>query len=333
MSLSSVLRRGVALAALLVAAPLALSACSPANDAPSTGGWTYTDDLGRTVTLDEAPKAVAGFVDQVVPLMNYGIEPVALFGRRDLATDERLTGLDLTKVANVGITYGEIDLEALAAAAPDLIVVSVYPTDAAGTISPDKPYYGVKDLEQQAQLERIAPIVVIKVAGSGKELLASQERLATSIGADQAKIDAGRGEFDRASARLKEVATRTGITVTSLFADADGLYLTKPAHDPQTQLYQELGLQFTSVREDDEYYWDTYSWENAGQAAMGDLLLVSPEGFRKDDLLAQPTFASTPALQAGQVQDWSYGAMDYASQAKYLNRISDWMEQAKRVTS
>ena len=54
---------------------------------------------------------------------------------------------------------GEINLETIAQAQPDLIVTAIYPTDRAGTLDSTQPYYGFKDLEQQEKLAAIAPIV------------------------------------------------------------------------------------------------------------------------------------------------------------------------------
>ncbi len=70
------------------------------------------------MTLDEAPDRVAGLNDVVSSLWNYGVAPVATFGQTSAADDVAFEGKDLSDVALVGTSYGEIDLEALAAADP-----------------------------------------------------------------------------------------------------------------------------------------------------------------------------------------------------------------------
>nr|BFF16398.1 hypothetical protein GCM10025699_77010 [Microbacterium flavescens] len=76
-------------------------------------------------------------------------------------------------------------------------------------------------------------------------------------------------------------------------------------------------MDYTDLNPDGYYYWDIYSWENAADMMTGDVLLVNNEGFQQADLEAQPTFASHPALAAGQVHEWTGAALDYASQAAH----------------
>jgi len=325
-----------------VATLLALAGCSagasaagspPAaseSSAVSTG-WTYTDDSGKTVTLDSRPTRIAGFTDQILSLMSYGIEPVATFGRTDVASDTRFAAYDMAGVEITGNTYGEINLETLAEAQPDLIVTAVYPSDREGTIDPTQPYYGFKDLEQQEKLAAIAPIVTIKVGGKGLDVIESNAKLALALGADQAKVAADKQAFETASANFGKVAKDTGLEVTAMYADADGIYLVKPEDEPETQLYKSLGLNYTELNPDGDYYWDIYSWENAGKVKTGDVILLSNEGFQKADLLKQATFADHPALVAGQVHERRVSPMDYSSQAKNLDHIAGILSSSKDV--
>ncbi|HRA74663.1 MAG TPA: ABC transporter substrate-binding protein [Propionicimonas sp.] len=329
-----------------VALPLLLGGCSSAapaaaptsagapasSQSPAASGWSYTDDTGATVTLDHMPARVAGFTDQALSLFSYGLKPVAVFGRTDVATDTRFGGYDMTDVAITGNTYGEIDLEALAAAQPDLIVTGIYPADREGAIDPAEPYYGFKDLEQQQKLAAIAPIVAIKVGGAGLDVIESNTKLALALGADQARVDADRAAFETASANLTKVAEAKGLTVSAMYADADGIYLVKPKDEPETQLYQALGVDYTELNPDGPYYWDIFSWENAGKVKVADVILLSNEGFQQADLLKQATFADDPALQAGQVFERRVSPMDYSSQAKNLDVLADQLEQSQKVT-
>ena len=79
-----------ALAGLLLVLGTGCSAsreAGPGADSSTSGTWTFTDDLGETITLDRTPTRVAGLSDVVYSLMNYELEPVASFGYSDLATD------------------------------------------------------------------------------------------------------------------------------------------------------------------------------------------------------------------------------------------------------
>lgn len=318
---SAAARRYVLLIASVV--PIALLAgCSSAAEEPTAGGaaWSYTDDVGTTVSLDHRPERIASFTDYATGLITAGIEPVAIFGRTDVASDPRFADYDLSGTAIVGNSYGEIDLEALAEAAPDLIVVGASPSDREGTI--DQPYYGLADVEQQEQLAKIAPIVTITVGGAGADVIASENELAVALGGDAEMIAAAQADYDAAAADLTAAAEESGVEVTHLYADADGAYLLKPADNPEDELYRSLGVEFTDLNPDGDFFWDVYSWENVAETMTGDVLLIDDEGFQEADLAAQATFASHPALAAGQVYTWHISSLDYATQAAQMTELA-----------
>ena len=328
------------LATLIIAPVLALAAltaCSAAatpgtsSTAAAEAPWSFTDDTGATITLDHQPTKVASYADYALGLLSYGIDPVAVFGRVDVASDPRFADYDLSKTAIVGNSYGEIDLEALAAAAPDVIITGIYPTDREGTLDTTSAYYALADTEQQAQLEKIAPIIAIKVGGAGMDVIASINRLSQALGASDDTIAAAKAKFDTAATDLTAAAAESNVEVTQLYADADGIYVVKPADEPETQLYQSLGVKFTDLNPTGYYYWDIYSWENAAQMMTGDVLLVNVEGYQQADLEAQPTFASHPALAAGQIHAWNDVALDYASQAAHMTQLAQLLRSSKAV--
>jgi len=333
---SKAARRSVLLLAPLLAI-VSLVGCSATSDSASGGAsaddaaWSFTDDTGKTVSLDHEPTRIASYADYALGLLSTGVEPVAVFGRVKVKSDERFDDYDLSKTAIVGNSYGEIDLEKLADAAPDLIVAGVYPTDRKGTISKDEPYYSLADKEQQTQLEKIAPIVAIKVGGKGSDVIESVNKLATALGANPATIADAKKTYDTAAADLTAAAEESKLEVTQMYADADGVYVVKPGDEPETELYRSLGVDFTDIHPDGEYYWDKYSWENAAQMMTGDVLLVNVEGFQKKDLLDQATFAGHPALAAGQVYAWNDTALDYASQAEHMVELAKILRGAKKV--
>lgn len=324
----------ILLTALLAVASLTgcVSSSAPgAQTETSAGAWTFTDDTGRTVTLDHRPERVAAFTDYAIGLLSYGIEPAAIFGRVDVASDPRLQPYDISTAAIVGNSYGEIDLEALAAAQPDLIVTGIYPTDRSGKLDTGQPYYGFADLDQQKQLEKIAPIVAIKVGGAGIDVINSTNRLAEALGVPADTIAAAKEQFDAAAADLSAAAKESDVEVTQMYADAEGIYLVKPADEPETQLYSTYGVTFTDLHPDGDYYWDRYSWENASQMMTGDVLLTNIEGLQADDLTKQPTFADHPALKAGQVHTWNGDAMNYASQAEHMTELAQILRESTKV--
>ena len=46
----------------------------------------------------------------------------------------------------------------------------------------------------------------------------------------------------------------------------------------------------------------------------------------------QPTYGLLPAAQAGQVHPWEYVGMDYAAQARYMERLAGWLSESEKVS-
>lgn len=336
-------RTRVGIVLLTAVAVSALASCGVSNTgagdetdsaaaSASSGPWRYTDDTGTDFDLDSQPTRIAAFADQALALLSNGIQPVAIFGRTDVASDPRFADYDLSGTKIVGNTYGEIDLDVLAETAPQLIVTGIYPTDRAGTLDTAGPYYGVADSEQQKQLEKIAPVAAIEIGGAGLDVVQSTTALAEALGADKTEIADARADFDAASQALGDAfAAHPDIEVTQLYAAADGIYVVKVDDEPETQMYRTFGANYTDLNPDGDYYWDIYSWENASKMMTGDVILANVEGYQADELADQPTFADDPALKASQVYSWNGAAMDYTSQAEQMNRLADLVNGAHDV--
>ena len=303
----------------------------PTVESSTSGTWSFTDDLGETVTLDRRPTKVAGLSDVVYSLMNYGLKPVASFGYSDLATDTRFSDLDTTGIVELGTTYGEIDVEALATAAPDVIVTNVYPTDAKGTIDKTQPLYGFKDLAQQEQVATIAPIITIVMGGSAADVIKRTTELAVALGAsaDSGPVVEGKAAFDQAATALT-AAAKSGVVAQPMYAEAANVYVAKAPDDPGLRMYADLGMRFVEPKTDG-YYWDIISWEDYDTIG-GDLVLYSQRGFGPEQLQKQPTFAATPAAEADQIHPWVFAGMDYPSQAAYMNQLAEWLSGATKVS-
>ena len=332
--------RRLAGAALTLVALVATAGCSgePAEPAaaPEEGGWSFTDDLGTTVELDATPTRIAGLNDVIASLWNYGVQPVAGFGQTSAADDVAFEGRDLTDLEIVGESYGQIDLERLAAADPDLVVTSVYPTDSSGALDPNQPLYGFESLQQQEQVGRIAPIVAIAYRGSAADVIERTVQLAESLRADSAAIDAAREDYAVASAELTAAGAR-GITVLPVYATAtDGWWMAKAPDDPALRLYSDLGVDFVDPG-GDGYFWETTSWETTSWERVtdhpSDVILYSLRGGETpEQMRAQPTYPLLPAAQAGQEHPWEYVGMDHVAQAAYMSELAGWLTEARKVT-
>jgi iron complex transport system substrate-binding protein len=303
------------------------------TDTAAAEGWEFTDDLGAIVSLDEVPTRVAGLNDVLSSLWNYGIEPVASWGQTSIEDDVAFQGKDLSGVEIVGTSYGQIDLEALAAAEPDLIVASVYPTDSEGTLDPDAPLYGFESIEQQEQVAQIAPIVGIAWRGSAAEVIERTVELAESLGVD---VDGGevaqmREEYEAASAELT-AAAESGVSVLPVFAtEADGWWMAKAPDDPSLHLYQDLGVNFVDPG-GDGYFWNSVGWEEVPNHPSDVLLYSLRFSMTPVEIAAQSTAALLPAVEAGQLYPWKYLGMDYVAQAEYMTELAGWLSAAQKVT-
>lgn len=128
---------------LLLLVGLTASAAEPTQ--------SFTDDLGRVVTVPLHPKRIVSLhdLDITIPLIELGIPPVASHGRTRpdgshvLRSSGMLTGVDFDNSDIRFIGSADIDIEAIAAAKPDLIITEP---------SRDTPV---------EQLEKIAPTVSI----------------------------------------------------------------------------------------------------------------------------------------------------------------------------
>lgn len=90
----------------------------------------FTDDLGRVVQVPAHPKRIVSMhdLDITIPLIELGVPPAASHGRTRpdgshyLRSSAQLTGVDFDNSDIKFIGTADIDLEAVAAAKPDLII-------------------------------------------------------------------------------------------------------------------------------------------------------------------------------------------------------------------
>ncbi|WP_437887417.1 ABC transporter substrate-binding protein [Phytobacter sp. V91] len=174
--------------------------------APAT--QTFTDDLGRTVTVPLHPQRIVSLhdLDITIPLIELGVPPVASHGRTRpdgshvLRSSAMLTGVDFdnSKIAFIGTAT--IDIEAVAAAKPDLIITEP---------SRNTPI---------EQLEKIAPTVSIDHLDGGApriysklaQLTGTQAQLAILERRYQAQIAALKSTVDTSRIRVSVIQASQG---------------------------------------------------------------------------------------------------------------------------
>ncbi|MGU3401369.1 ABC transporter substrate-binding protein [Brucellaceae bacterium D45D] len=229
----------------------------------------FTDDIGRQVQVPAHPKRIASLhdLDLTIPLIELGVPPVAshgrtaLDGRHFLRSSLLLTGTDFdnSDIRFIGTT--NIDLEALVAAKPDLIITEP---------SRDTPI---------EQLEKIAPTVSIdNLIGSAPriysrlaELTGTQQRLAILERRYQEQVD-----------QLKHVVDTGSITVSVIQANK-GKVTVHHTYRTLGRVLRDAGFSFPALIEgipegermdvsaerlpelDADFVFDTYRSDSGGK--------------------------------------------------------------------
>ncbi|MFT4082262.1 MAG: ABC transporter substrate-binding protein [Nocardioides sp.] len=296
------------------------------GSAGADGSWTFTDGLGQKITLDHTPERIVAYGDEAAALINFGIKPVAIFGFTNPADDPMFDGIDLDGIEIIGTEYGEINVEKLAALQPDLILTTTYDGDKPSLM------YGFKDKTQMKTIRAIAPVAGILQSGLATDVIESNEELASSLGID---VDGGqvakdRATFTKAGDRLKKIAKR-GLKIITVYGEDANLYYVIPSDDPAVAYYASLGLDFIDTGTKKDYYWHIVSWENADEYDADVVLYTTRDSYTPEQFEKQPTFARVAAVKAGQFFGWDSVGMDYVSQARYMNKLADYLDTAKKV--
>ena len=321
MSMNPLRRRWLALAA--GALILVSAACGNDNggtpDPVSAGGqekasgWSFTDDLGVTVTREARPTRIVAQVSAAATLYDYGIEPVAVFGptvRKD-GTPENLAG-NLAKIGNlpsVGSAFGEFNVEQLAALRPDLIVTMSY--EESLEKAKYDPYWYVPG-DSLEKVKAIAPIVAVGLRGEPLDHTVDRfAELATSLGADMdgGANAAARSRYTEARDDLaKAIKDKPGLTALFVAGYTDNLYVANSKVAVDVAWFKELGLQVPDVNVGEGEFWETLSWEQAGRHGA-DLIFndIRGQSLTVEEMKkAHPTFANLPAVKAGQMGRWHF---------------------------
>lgn len=294
----------------------------------ATGDWTFTDDRGETVTLDAPPGRIAAQSTIAGGLWEYGITVDGVFGPLRYAdgTPHPSVGLaDPDDFESVGEIDSQINIEALAAVRPDVIVAPMWTEDT---------YWGIAD-EDVDEVEAIAPLIGIVVGDqSMEEPLGRLGELAATFGDDEAAaVDDARTEFDTAGVALSDaLAAKPGLTVLAASGTPSELFVAWPDGFPDLAYYASLGMQIVEPTEHPEAggYWQTLSWEQV-DTYEADLILADVRGGSLDTLLDQMPASgrSLPAVQADQMVAWPLAtALGYGNAAAVLGELAETVESA-----
>ena len=280
----------------VLAGPRSLLARQATPEA-GAGGWTFTDDAGKTLELPERPLRIAADLNAASALWDFGIRPVAVAGYT-VDTDASWGNVDReTPVINVAAGSPTPDLETLLAEDIDLFV-TIYWGDE------ENPY--VWSFLEPADYERTnAAVPVIAISGSGRADHNTERfaELAALLGADldTPEIQEAKAGYQDAVATFSAVAQETadaGITSLFMYADPTELYIAYPPIWADLAMYQALGMDIIvpdTVPEGE--YWESLSTEQAIKYPSDLIFQSSRTGtLTPEDLAAHPSYGALPAV-------------------------------------
>jgi iron complex transport system substrate-binding protein len=311
--------------------PLLLAACGTEEDAePSAqqGPWTFTDDRGKKIRLDAAPERIVAHEYALAALWDYGVRPVGTYGSVPVAEQPLFDDLDLGGVKSVGEVWGEVNLEALAALRPDVIVSTYWPSE--------KLLGGIKDNKLAGKMSAIAPLLGIHAQVPATTTIEHFEKLAGALGrdVDSSEMRATRKRYDDAVAAFRAaVEAKPDLRMMAVYADPEAFYVAKTADYSDLREYAAWGLNIVSGESSDPY-WEKLSWENADKYEA-DLILHDARAHAPslDDLAKIPVWRRFPAVEAGQLAPWHMEeAVSYRLFGSHVEELTAAIERAEVIT-
>ena len=260
-------------------------------------------------------------------LWPYGIRPAGVFGHgleKDAPPGE-LGDADVSTMKIVG-TGNELDLEALAALQPDLIV-------GYGSGDNKGASWTWWDEAVTEKATAIAPFVGVQFSDQPVvDVIAEYEDLAEALGGDLTSeaVDTAKTNFESARENVRTaMAAKPGLTAIALNGDTSVVHPGGPKL-AQVALLNELGLKTVGPSGEDNAYWGELSWEEVPDYPADVVLAYtgSTEAFAD-----APVYAELPAVKAGQV-----GGFDdkmpftYARYATWLTEVNTVVSSAKVLT-
>jgi iron complex transport system substrate-binding protein len=294
------------------------------------GEWSFTDDLGVTVTLPQRPTRIVADLNAAAPLWDFGIHPLAVSGWT-VATDAAWGNVDrATPVINAQDGAPEPDLEKLLDLDADLFVTIAWTVDDIWSFSTTDAYKNT---------QAVVPVVALSVAGLASENLLRFVALAEQLGADLngPELVQAKAAFDASVTAFMEAATARA-DVSALFAavdaSADEWYVAYPPDWADLSWYRSLGMTIVDPDVQPGAFWETLSLEQAARYPS-DVFFNTTRAGRStpEQLRANPLFAAHPAIAAGQIGSWNQDfILSYQGLTAALDSTAATLLAAEKVT-
>lgn len=330
-------RQVIASVAALVAGSLGVRSASAQNATPAAGEWTFTDVVGTTVTLPRRPENISAYLNNAAALWDFGIKAQTVFGwtASNYPDGDHVAwgSIDVDEIEIISDAEGNVELEKLVAAAPDLIVTWTWNKDDPRSATNGFP---AEVLDRVAQ---IAPIIILNQGDPDDVELARVEDLAKALGADleSPALVEGRDALAAKAAELQSVAAEKA-DLTAIFAsygEPDVYYVAAPDYVADLGYVRSLGLKLANDGSPTAtMYWETLSTEQALRYPC-DVIYLDAYGAwdTLEEVRAEPTISRHPAIVAGQVGTWHRDLpLSYPGLTTFLEDILTPLRTAKKVS-
>lgn len=306
------------------------SAAATETAAVPAGGFEYEDARGQTVSLEAVPTTVVAQSSVAAALWDAGYRVAGVYGELTPVDGElsyQAGDIDLDEVAVLGHTWGEFDVEDYGLMGPDLLIDYTF----------DGTSLWYVPAEQAEQIFALAPS--LGVPGNYTDTTGAIETfvdLAVRLGADpdSQELADDKAAYEAALDAVADVAAASGLKVVVVSADTDSLYVANPEYLPELATLRGAGLDLIDPKGGDPNVFHQFSWEQASDYAEADVILFDARTYDAvaTDLAGIPTWASLPAVQAGQVYPWYAAApYSYKAYAGIYQEVADELAAARKL--
>ncbi|MGH2549054.1 MAG: hypothetical protein ACRDHN_06675, partial [Thermomicrobiales bacterium] len=233
---------------------------------PSTGEWSYTDVVGNTITLPTRPTRIAAYINNAASLWDFGIKAQTVFGwtaSHFPEGDHIAWGtIDVSEIEIISDIDGNVELEKLVAADPELIVTWTWNKDDIASATNGFP------AEVLDQVRKIAPIVILNQGDPDDIELARVEALAEALGADMnaPQLVADRDALTAKLAEVQTVATEKAdlAVMFASYGEPGIIYVASPDYVADVGYIRGLGIALANDGSPTATaYWENLSSEQA----------------------------------------------------------------------
>jgi iron complex transport system substrate-binding protein len=308
---------------------------SDSKASAKSGPWSFKDDRGKNVQLDNVPANIVAFTGVAAALFDYGVSVKGVFGptkTQDGKPDVQAGDMDISKVTVLGNSWDQFNVEKYAALAPDVLISTMF--DSVGTL------WYVPEASKD-KIAKLAPSVGISVYD--RQLTAPLQRmweLAESLGGDMkaAKVTDAKKRFEEASERLRKAAkAHPDIKVMAGSASQELFYVSGTNLSVDLEYFKALGVNFVEPPEKAKAkgggWFESLSWENVDKYAADIIMMDDRSSAIQPANISEATWKKLPAVKAGQVISRSAEPiLSYDKCVPLVENLAKAIETAKKVS-